>query len=133
MLYTMKRKMFIAYSFTFSLALMVFINISYVYADNLSDLISGAQAESGHAPPSNPPPDTDTNPVPDVPTSTIPVEYKYYYTSIEGNVYENLGSVYIKGENMKDDTKGTLGIKDVTVIAERTTNIYNKNEIRWKL
>ncbi len=129
----MRNIMFKIFIMIIIIVIMLYIHAPYIYADNWSDLISGAQSESGNIPPDPPPSDVEVNPIPNPPVSTVPVEYKYYYTSIKGNVYENMGPVYVEGKNITNDVIGRLGVKDVTVIAERTSNLHDKNESRWKL
>ena len=89
---------------------------SIVYAS----LVDGARSESGTKPP--PPTPSDARPTPSSPQPQQPsepsgpeVEDMYHYTTIQGNVFEDLGYSH-QGSSGSDDVKITRAIQDIRVL-----------------
>lgn len=91
------------------IGIILFVNVPIVYALNLADL---ARQESGPRPDPETPEDTPIN---QEPTSDgIERITVIHNTSIEGNVYEDLGEIMYGNVN-KEPQKGSSPISDITV------------------
>lgn len=94
---------------TILMTIIIILNTFSISFASVSDLISGAQSESGPVPPKTTPSDT---PHVDIPSSTPTLIQKHgdvtiqepYYDGITGNAYEDLGIKVSEGQG--EDSKG---------------------------
>ncbi len=87
-------------------------------------LAGNAQGESGPIPPPTTPPDSpQTNPSPQPPGETIPTEYNYYYETISGNVWEDLGHTATGTASNSDNGKQRTPARGVTVLLKQGNNV----------
>lgn len=116
---SMKSSKIIAIILVLIMLLEMLCTVSY------AGFIDGVLGESGSAPPPPTPPDAPPTTIPSTPSGSgepaIPVETITCYTSISGNVYEDLG--YTSIGNKEDDKKSTKPIEGVIVRLKQNGNV----------
>lgn len=116
---SMKSSKIIAIILVLVMLLGMLCTVSY------AGFIDGVLGESGSAPAPPTPPDAPPTTIPSTPSGSgepaIPVETITCYTSISGNVYEDLG--YTSIGNKEDDKKSTKPIEGVIVRLKQNGNV----------